>query len=306
MDKRLINSLLKVYHSPASRFANGRGLLAFHASYGLGLRKGASIVFTERDKTEIGRILKGELGIDAATTKPESWAGRSRSESLRLARDEKLSGRAVSEGRVQAKAMQGKTLRVCGGNWALPSRTDLGVDVVSVLDSEIGHDALLIVENRQAFDDIWSVRGEILCGLEGLNPLVLYRGDAQGGARADAVNALIEHASLPVHAFVDFDPAGMVIASGLPRLNHVLSPAGSILELLVSKHGITDRFIEQRAAARSALGRLEQHPLIGPVWGVILKAGKGLPQEFFISDKPEGQWRTEVGAFSETIHRHPI
>ena len=212
-------------------------------SNNLGLKKGASLFFSEKDKSEIGCILKGEMGIDAETTKPESWSGMSRSESLKLAHDEKLSRRAVSEGRLQVKAMRGQTLNVCGGCWALPPRADMGVDLEGVLNSKVNHDALLVVENSQTFDDFWTVRPDVLAGMEGLNPLVLYRGDARGGARADAVNALIEHTSLPIYAFVDYDPAGMVIAAGLPRLDHVVSLALPEMEKLIRKHGITDRFL---------------------------------------------------------------
>lgn len=281
MDKRLINTLLKVYRSEDTRFWKGRGLLKFCAAYNLGLEKSASIVFTERDKAEIGKILKGEMGIEAETTTPESWNNLSRSQSLNIAQDEKLSRRAVSTGRLRVKAIPGRAVSVCGGCWNLPPRTDLGVVLEAVLGSKIGHDALLVVENGETFDDFWAVRPEVLAGMEALNALVLFRGDAEGGARADAVNALIEHTVLPVYAFVDFDPAGMVIAAGLPRLDQVLSPTLSELETVIRAHGITKRYLDQVAAAKHVLERLENDPRISPLWKTIQMAGKGLPQEFF-------------------------
>ena len=64
MDKRLINTLLRIFHSPDTRFACGRAISAFCAEYNLGVRQGSSLIFNAAHKAEIGRILKGELGID--------------------------------------------------------------------------------------------------------------------------------------------------------------------------------------------------------------------------------------------------
>ena len=37
MDKRLINTLLRIFHSPDTRFASGRAISAFCAEYNLGV-----------------------------------------------------------------------------------------------------------------------------------------------------------------------------------------------------------------------------------------------------------------------------
>lgn len=280
MDKRLINTLLDVLHSPDSRIRTSKGLLGFCEEYNLGMMQGASLVFSEKDKTEIGRILQGEMGIDPATTTSSSWKQLDRAQSLGIAHDEKLSGYSVGAGRLRLKTLAGQPLQVVGGSWTLPSRVDLGLDLEAVLDSRIGHDALLVVENLQTFDDVHKVGTDVMGVLAGLDPLVLYRGDAQGGARADAVHALIERTDLPVYAFVDYDPAGLVIASGLPRLDQVLSPELVKLEALIRTSGITKRYLEQVAAASYALEHLESDPRIASLWDVIRRVGKALPQEF--------------------------
>ena len=283
MDKRLINTLLRIFHSPDGRFPEGRSISAFCSEYNLGMKQGASLVFTEEDKNEIGRILQGEMGIDPATTTSESWKYLGRAQSLQLARDEKLAGRSVGAGRLRLKTLPGRTLNVAGGSWNLPLRADLGMDLEAVLGHEISHDALLVIENLQTFDDIHSVGMDVMDSLSARDPLVIFRGDTQGGARADAVHALIKSTILPVYAFVDYDPAGLIIASGLPRLDKVLAPCLQDLAALIKTRGISRRYLDQVMAASYALQQLESDSRIAPLWDVIHSAGKGLPQEFFHS-----------------------
>lgn len=281
MDKRLINTLLRIFHSPDTRFTSGRAISTFCTEYNLGVRQGSSLVFNNVHKAEIGRILKGELGIDPATTTADSWKGLGRAKSLMLARDEKLTGRTVGDGRLRVKALPGHILQVAGGSWILPDRTDLGLDLNAILGNETGHDALLIIENLQTFDDIHTVNPEVMGNLSAHDPLVIYRGDTQGGARADAVHALIRDTKLPVFAFVDYDPAGLIIALGLPRLEGILAPRLQDLMLLIQAYGLTKRYLTQVAAAAHALEALEEHSHIAALWNVIRTAGKALPQEFF-------------------------
>lgn len=281
MDKRLINTLLRIFHSPDTRFDAGRAISAFCNEYNLGVRQGSSLIFTDANKVEIGQILKGELGIDPATTTADSWKNLGRAESLMLAKNEKLTSRPVGDGRLRVKALPGRVLQVAGGSWLLPDRADLGMDLSAVLEREIGHDALLIVENLQTFDDIHTVGPEVMGNLSANDPLVIYRGDTQGGARADAVHALVSGTALPVIAFVDFDPAGLVIASGLPRLDMVLAPPLQQLAEIIQARGIAKRYLEQVAMAAHAMQRIQGDARMAPLWHVIHAAGKALPQEYF-------------------------
>jgi hypothetical protein len=198
-----------------------------------------------------------------------------------IARDEKLAGRAVGDGRLRVKALPGRILQVAGDCWTLPDRADLGVDLKAVFGSKIGHDALMIIENLQTFDDIHRVDPQVMGNLPARDPLVIYRGDTQGGARTDAVHALISGTKLPVIAFVDFDPAGLVIASGLPRLDMVLAPPLPVLAEIIQARGIASRYLEQVAAAAHAMQQIQGDTRISPLWHVIHAAGKALPQEYF-------------------------
>ena len=240
------------------------------------------LCFCERRLSHDPPCLRGFRGASMnANTTSASWKQLDRAKSLDLAHDEKLSGHSVGAGRLRLKTLAARPVQVAGGSWPLPSRADIGLDLEAVLGNRIGHDSLLVVENLQTFDDIHEVGTDVMGALADRNPLVLYRGDAQGGARADAVHALIERTTLPVYAFVDFDPAGLIIASAFPRLDQLLSPELVKLESLIRTSGITRRYLEQVAAASHALERLESDPRIGPMWEVIRRVGKALPQEYF-------------------------
>lgn len=285
MKNQIEKKLLKIYQSSDTRFASSRALELFSEQYNLGLKKGASIHFSAADKCEIGLILHGEMGIDPITTTHDSWDSLDRAQSLRLSHNEKLSGRTIGLGRLRLKSLSEHSLCVAGGCWQLPMGGDLGVSIDAVVDSDIGHNAFLIVENLQTFQDIHLVDTRVMNALTGLNPLVLYRGDPQGGARADAVHSLIERSVLPVYAFVDYDPAGMIIAASLPRLDKILAPDLHELFTLIRDNGIVNRYLDQVAAANHVIHQFSNNPCISQLWQVIHAAGKALPQEFFHSEK---------------------
>ncbi|MBU2761083.1 DUF7281 domain-containing protein [Acidithiobacillus sulfurivorans] len=113
------------------------------------------------------------------------------------------------------------------------------------------------------------------------NPLILYRGDAQGGARTDAVHAMVQRTDLPVVAFFDYDPAGLVMAKGLPRLDSLLVPPLSILEKAIQSRGLIERYQEQVDKTPYEWERLRDDNRMSGVWRVIHVAGKALPQEYF-------------------------
>ncbi len=281
MDKRLINTLLRIFHSPCTRFTSGKAISAFCEEYNLGVQHGNYLIFNSTHKAEIGRILKGEMGINPVETTLDSWNGLGRAESLLIAKDEKLSKRTVGVGRLRVKALPTNRLEVAGGSWYLPDNADLGVDLETVLKSRISHDALMIIENLQTFHEIHMVESQVMNNLQASNPLVIYRGDTQGGARVDAVHALVDRTKLPVIAFVDFDPAGMIIATSLPRLDAILAPQLQDLAKIIHDRGVASRYLTQIATVPHAMRRVQKDSRVAPIWEVIHNAGKALPQEYF-------------------------
>lgn len=84
---------------------------------------------------------------------------------------------------------------------------------------------------------------------------------------------------MPVAAFVDYDPKGLVIANGLPRLERIISPPLLRLRELLETKGLSDRYLLQVPYCQPLLDRSE-----GPVrelWAVLHAAGRALPQEHF-------------------------
>ncbi|MDD2749409.1 MAG: hypothetical protein PHX24_04915 [Acidithiobacillus sp.] len=282
MRTQLIQILLRVVHSTEVMPSVGAGktIDAFCRDYHLGRRKGSRWVFTAAQREEIRQVLHGQTGINA-DLRPEDIDGLSRSKTLTIAFDEKLNRRAVGTGRLRMKALQGCPLHVMGQTWYLSDRMDIGGDLEAVLQSDIGHDGLLLVENLQTFDDLFAVDALVMGQLPLTNPLILYRGDAQGGARADAVHALVQRTDLPVVAFFDYDPAGLVMAKGLPRLNSLLAPPLPILEKAIQSRGLIGRYQEQVAKTPYEWERLRDDDRMAGLWIAIHTAGKALPQEYF-------------------------
>lgn len=284
MEKNLISSLLRVYHSEKSRFAASAVLTRFVETYSIGHAKGASIVFTDRDKQDVAALLRAAEGIEAATTTSASWDALSRAESLDLGGNEKLTSAAVRQDRVAVRALPGRPLILGGKEMHLPDGANLDVEW-HLASRENGHDAVLVVENWEAFAGIERTTFE-LSGT-GANPLVLFRGSPV--YRQDHVAALLEQLRLPVHAFVDFDPAGLVIALGLPGFVDLVAPAVDELERALAASTNTERFLSQLPEAQRVLDA-NSHPSIAAHWRMQKMHGKALPQEYFLATRATRAW----------------
>lgn len=144
-----------------------------------------------------------------------AWIDADRIGATRLGANEKLAGRQLREGRFALRAPGG--IRVEGRGLDLPKTAYLDLRVSETM--QLDHDALILVENFEAF-----VNFEDACiGAPFAKPLLIFRGDAVN--TQDAVLALLQHTSLPVIAWTDFDPAGLLIAKALPRCREVIAPA---------------------------------------------------------------------------------
>jgi len=81
--------------------------------------------------------------------------------------------------------------------------------------------------------------------------LVIWRGDASA-TRTDQGLALIRALQRPTWAFVDFDPAGLLIAARLPGLAGIIAPAPRHLERDLEQ-GLRERYEGQLYMAAAAL-----------------------------------------------------
>ncbi|WP_443080577.1 DUF7281 domain-containing protein [Thiocapsa roseopersicina] len=71
--------------------------------------------------------------------------------------------------------------------------------------------------------DRWILAIDLDLSRAGLNPLVLWRGD-RSDISSDNAPAFLRARNVPVWAFVDYDPSGLLIAAGLPRLAGIIAP----------------------------------------------------------------------------------
>ena len=276
MEKTLIATLLRVYHSEKPRYAASAVLTRFVDDFNVGQRLGASLSFTANDRASIRKLLISMEGIDAAVTFPDQWEGLSRTASLAHGSNEKMTDAAVRQERVAIKALPGKCL-VLDGQWiVLPAGVNLDVAWPWVA-AHCEHTSVLLVENWEAFEAIQQFTFEL--SRAGDNPLVLFRGSPV--YRPDHALALLNGLALPVFALVDYDPAGLVIAQSLPHFAGLLAP--SLTELTKALKVCTNhaRYRSQLGQAQAVLNSTE-HADIAACWKLLQAHGNALPQEYFL------------------------
>lgn len=136
-------------------------------------------------------------------------------------------------------------------------------------------DRLMLVENLETFRQLERY-GWI--DYLGCSVLVLYRGDAAlstGGALQ-----LLRVRQEPVWAFVDFDPAGLVIANSLPagRLERIVLPDEAWLRQVANTSRGRQLFDEQEQGARPSLERATL-PEVRSAWAVMAELRSAVTQE---------------------------
>lgn len=101
---------------------------------------------------------------------------------------------------------------------------------------------MLVVENLESFRFLERNRW---IDYQGKSVLAIFRGD--NGFRADAALKAIESRADPVWAYFDFDPAGLGMASGLPRLERLLLPPEPVLSASARRANQVHLFSDQIA-----------------------------------------------------------
>ncbi|QLG88051.1 hypothetical protein HQ393_07130 [Chitinibacter bivalviorum] len=276
MEKSLIKTLLRIVHSPDEKTASSRGLAQFANTHQIGRQLGRSYIFSLADKQVIKELLKIEEGVDADSTQPDAWDGLSRTDSLALGGNEKLSQACVRLNRVAVKALLGRPLCLGDEKFNLPAASHLELDWQQVEELN-RHDGVMLVENWEAFEKIHQLQFEP--NIPSSNPLVLFRGMPQVYSQ-NYVVALLEKLKLPVFAFVDYDPAGLMIAVNTPCFTKLVMPPEAMLEAAFSKCTNSERFQKQLPETQALLEQCP-HPDIRHYWQIYKRAGVALPQEYF-------------------------
>jgi hypothetical protein len=274
LSKQTVRALLRVVQAPDERFAASDVLARFIRDYAIGRSKGAGCLFDAADKASIRELLKAG-GIDPDTD-PKAWDRITRAEALHLGPNEKFAASPVKRERVAIKTLPGRALHLDGRALILPPACHLDVDGPSVAGL-LAHASALLVENWEPFNRIHAL--DLDLSPAGIDPLVVWRGD-RSSTRTDHAVQLLRALNVPVWAFVDYDPAGLLIAEGLPRLAGIIAPDPERLERDLA-HGLAERFRRQLPAARAVLDASENEP-VRRLWAEVRRHGRALPQERYL------------------------
>lgn len=278
MDKRLVALIQRAVLSGEDVFPLNASWQSLYREYNVGSPSGNKIRLTRNDKDELAKLVLSLEGVDLQTARLDDWANLSRYESLEKGRQEKWAGKAVSSGRLAVKPLPEGFLNINGLSLPLPTRSHL--DIAKETIAELGHDALIVVENYECFDRL----DQIHLTVDSFKPIVVYRGDPNT-SRADTVQEFLRRHGLPVLAMVDIDPAGLVIAQSLPCLAGILAPSRADLQSLLRK-GNAELYRKQRPGAEQAL-RNSPYRLIRQLWQLIESQQAGLAQERWLQGDVE-------------------
>jgi len=237
-------------------------------SLGFGRIVGKHWLVADADRDRIRAYLQSVEDIDA-TTPPDAWLGRNRIDATQLGRNEKLAGRRPREGRIALRAPAG--LRQGASSVVLPAKAFLDIPVDAAVDFR--HDVIVLAENFEAFIHFEDARIDLPFS----QPLVAFRGDSIN--TADAVLEFLGNSRVPVIAWPDLDPAGLLFGAGLPQLTGILAPADP--EECLSKYGRDDLHLNQL----QQLDALHLHGKSFALEQAIRKQRKGIDQERMIAER---------------------
>jgi hypothetical protein len=243
---------------------------------GIGTKRGKSVYFYERDRLAMREWLEAK----GFSTEPVDMTGMSRAERLEVTPHEKAGGETVKRKRISIKALAGQALVIGGQPINLPEESHLDVDWTMIV-SQIGHRCIMVVENYENFNRIHETSFKL--PVEYRSPLVVYRGDPHE-SRIDNVLAFLREAELPVLAFVDADPAGVVIAAGLPWLVGMVTPDLDTLtqQLSSPQIGRSDLFQVQYSSVQNVITEIPADAPCRLVLDLILKYRSAVVQERWI------------------------
>lgn len=243
---------------------------------GIGTTRGRSVHFNEHDRQRMREWLEAT----GFSTEPTDVTGMRRAEILEVTPHEKTGGENVKRNRISIKTLAGQRVILGGQAIALPDESHLDVDWTKIVDN-IGHRCIMVVENYESFNRLHETTFKL--PVEYRSPLVVYRGDPHE-SRIDNVLACLDEAKLPVLAFVDADPAGVVIAANLPGLVGMITPDLSTLDQQLSspQTGRRDLFQDQYPSVQTAIAEIPEDAPCRPVLALILKHRSAVVQERWI------------------------
>ncbi|WP_445206443.1 DUF7281 domain-containing protein [Acidovorax sp. sic0104] len=184
---------------------------------------------------------------------------------------EKSGTRPTHEGEIAVIARGG--CRLGQRPWESPTGACLIATVDTLL--HVHCDAICVVENWEAMRSLHLYRW---LRADDAKVLYVFRGDTKFSP--GPVKSFLSGRTEPLWAFVDFDPAGLGIANGLPgeRLARLVLPTWEWLASAADTVRGRELF-GQQAAQWSATLDSARHPLVRAAWTVLSDLQAGVTQE---------------------------
>ncbi|WP_104035950.1 DUF7281 domain-containing protein [Vibrio jasicida] len=234
---------------------------AFHQDYSIGKTSAGKLQLTPKDIRQIRKLIKEMSGFDILTDPIPS----SRTEMAKYFPNEKLSTTPVKDKVVKVYGVLSTNIN--GKKYDLEDCMNLEVPLDSLRSIE--HKQIVIVENYEAFSQFRLIQSNMIP-----NPLVVYRGDIEGGVISKEIAKRFPKVELV--AWFDTDPSGIsfALASGA---NYMLIPSISKQDLI--EHGNPTLFEEQyrywERVSKALPSKLE---------ALISSVEKGITQESIVAN----------------------
>lgn len=276
MSDRLIKSALRALEA-SGRFKPSQELRHYLADNAFPLASTSQVILGPKARQALIEILERDFAVPPGTRLAD-LEGLSRSETLSLTTNEKITRRSVRAARVAVKATPGRALKFCGSEIDLPDGINLDISAEHALHFD-DYDSLLLIENWEAFERLHRLSYDLPVELQGA--LVLYRGQPHGYT-IDAARRFSSNLGKPVHVLPDPDPAGLHLAMTYPGFAGLaLPPPETIRQIILAGRGVPERYLDQLPMVEQSLDNCTS-PVIQRYWAVFKETGRALPQEEFV------------------------
>jgi hypothetical protein len=219
------------------------------------------LIFSAEDKTALRRKIIQEFNVDPFVT---DQLPASRLETAKHHHNEKLAKNPVSHDHVLLNSPD-NTLKL--NNQSIQLQTEFipnaGMMCLSSCITQIGHDAIVVVENLAMMQLCSTFKLPPLCR----NALWIYRGDHKSGAKINACHDLLNRFGVnkDVIVFSDMDPKGLEIALTIPHAGYWLGPDPSTWDdCFKSKHASRSGYDKQGVAMAFLLNKRDTELLSEP------------------------------------------
>ncbi|HAF2130389.1 TPA: hypothetical protein G9F27_004678 [Salmonella enterica] len=231
----------------------------FHQDYGIGKTSSGKLQLTPQDIRQVRKLIREQTGFDILTNPIPN----SRTEMAKYFPNEKLSTTPVKDKVVNVYGVLSTNIN--GKKYDLEDGMNIEMPLGCL--KSIEHKQIVIVENYEAFFQFRNVQSDM-----GPNPLVVYRGDKEGGVISKEIAKRFPQVELV--AWFDTDPSGIsfALASGA---SYMLIP--SISRETLIKHGKSSLFEEQHRYWERVSGILPSK-----LEALISSVEKGITQESII------------------------